>query len=43
MEADPTLTDTDCVVETALGQVRAGLEVQLGAIERVWGQAGDGN
>jgi flagellar biosynthesis/type III secretory pathway protein FliH len=36
VKADATLDDTDCVIDTALGQVRAGLEVQLGAIEHAW-------
>lgn len=37
--ADPELADTDCVLETRLGVVRAGLDTQLAAIERAWEEA----
>lgn len=39
VEADPAIAGTDCVVETSLGSVHAGLETQLAAIERAWGRA----
>ncbi|MGY4397510.1 type III secretion protein L [Sphingomonas sp. UYAg733] len=48
VEGDAALADTDCIIETALGQMRAGLEVQLRAIEHAWrdhcpGEAADGD
>ena len=39
IEADTSVADTDCIVETPLGTVHAGLETQLAAIERAWGAA----
>ncbi|QNA86391.1 hypothetical protein G4G27_22210 [Sphingomonas sp. So64.6b] len=42
VEGDATLTNTDCIIETALGQVRAGLDVQLSAIEHAWRGHGSG-
>lgn len=36
VEGDPTLTDTDCVVETTLGRTYAGLETQLAQIDAAW-------
>lgn len=40
VEADPSLSATDCVVETALGRTHAGLETQLAQIERIWATDG---
>ena len=39
VEADPAVTQVDCVLETTLGRTHAGLETQLGAIERAWAAA----
>lgn len=36
VEADVSLGDTDCVIETPLGSTHAGLETQLAQIERLW-------
>lgn len=43
VEPDPTLSPTDCVIETALGKTVAGLDTQLSHIEVAWrGMAADG-
>ncbi|MFS0737206.1 hypothetical protein ABC347_09165 [Sphingomonas sp. 1P06PA] len=39
VEGDAALAATDCIVETALGTTRAGLETQLAAIARAWDDA----
>jgi type III secretion protein L len=39
VEADTALAPTDCVVETALGTTRAGLDTQLAQIEAAWSGA----
>lgn len=39
--ADSLLGEDECVVETSHGQIRAGLETQLTAIERAWSGGGD--
>lgn len=36
VEGDTTLAPFDCVVETALGRTRAGLETQIALLERAW-------
>jgi type III secretion protein L len=38
VEADPSLEEHDCVIETSLGRTHAGLETQLAQIERMWGE-----
>lgn len=42
VQADPALAATDCVIETALGRIHAGLETQLGRIETLWNEAQHG-
>jgi len=42
VEADPALNATDCVIDTALGRIHAGLETQLGRIEQLWNEAQHG-
>jgi flagellar biosynthesis/type III secretory pathway protein FliH len=42
VEADPSLEEQDCVIETALGRTHAGLDTQLAQIERMWGEALNG-
>jgi flagellar biosynthesis/type III secretory pathway protein FliH len=42
VEADPTLSGMDCVVETPLGRHYAGLERQLALIEAAWREAAHG-
>lgn len=39
--ADSTLTPMDCVVETSLGRIHAGLETQLAAIDNAWAEVAD--
>ncbi len=39
--AEPLLAEDECVVETGHGQIRAGLDTQLAAIERAWSGGGD--
>lgn len=38
VEADASLEPTDCLIETALGTTRAGLETQLAGLERHWSE-----
>lgn len=37
VEGDASLGPDDCVVETALGRTRAGLDTQIAQLERSWG------
>lgn len=37
VEADAALATTDCVIDTSLGRVHAGLETQLAQLARTWG------
>jgi len=39
--ADATLAPMDCVVETSLGRIHAGLETQLDAIDNAWVEVAD--